>query len=1013
MLIDDYLEYQIQYEKKYGSNTLVLMQVGSFFEFYGVNNASEKIGNAQYIAELLNIQLTRRNKSILENSRSNCLMAGFPTHALKRFIQLLIQNNYTIVLIEQTTEPPNPKREITQIYSPGTYIEEINHFDVNNIVSLYIKEEKCYKTHVPLFTFGLCSIDLSTGINNIYEIALGFYDKQAFYEEIYRFIENNNPREIIISYEKLEHIKLSQIIERLYNPQRIIHQIPKIDQKYKQLSYQNSYLKQIFNDTKMLSCIEYLDLEHKQYATISYLLLLEFAFEHNERLIHHIKKPTHWIYDDHLILYNNAMYQLNVFPVSNANYQSQQHTSSLFKIIDKTSSPLGKRFLKYSLHNPITCPLQLQKRYMLIEEFMQKNLTTTMEKRLNEIIDIERLHRKMVLNTLHPYEFLNLHYSYEHIQELISLVSEELCLEDYKFNAQLVSSFQNYMSDYSTVLNLEEIGKYNLLNMQKSFFHNGHYQEIDELQTKIDKIYDSFQDEITTLSNLIEKNSDFVKMENNDRDGYFLYTTKKRSDVLIKNLKKNHEYEFRKYTSSNIKIVSPLILENSHMLIQYQEDMKKLVKEKYIDFLNHLSSSYEPLLNSLCTFVEYLDFIKCGAKCASYYHYSKPEINNKFEKKSYVNFKEIRHPIIEIIHEDYEYVCNDISLNPCDHKGILLYGVNGVGKSSLSKAIGCNILLAQIGFYVASSSFEYYPYKKIFTRINGEDNIFKGMSSFVVEMDELRSILKYSDANSIVLGDEICKGTEEISALSIVSSSILRFCQNQVQFILATHFHKLPELKEIKEHPEIHCKHLSISYENGKLIYGRKLKDGCGDNLYGIEIANFIIDDLDFIQHAKKIRNELLLEQNQSNQLLQHNKKSNYNSKLIMNVCSICGVSEQEMDTHHIIEQHEFQKHSFFKNKLSNLVVLCQKHHDQVHHGNLKIYGYFETENGKELKYDYVEKVVKSKKKFKEEEILLIQNMWENIKEYQDNLKVMKQELKKKNINISKVSLTKIINREY
>ena len=110
------------------------MQVGSFFEFYGVNNSSEKIGNAQYIAELLNIQLTRRNKAILENSRSNCLMAGFPTHALKRFIQLLIQNNYTIVLIEQTTEPPNPKREITQIYSPGTYIEEINHFDVNNIV---------------------------------------------------------------------------------------------------------------------------------------------------------------------------------------------------------------------------------------------------------------------------------------------------------------------------------------------------------------------------------------------------------------------------------------------------------------------------------------------------------------------------------------------------------------------------------------------------------------------------------------------------------------------------------------------------------------------------------------------------------------------------------------------------------------------------------------------------------------------------------------------------------------
>ena len=188
MLIDDYFEYQIEYEKKYGLNTLVLMQVGSFFEFYGVDNKKEKIGNTSYIAELLNIQLTRRNKAILENSRSNCLMAGFPLHALKRFIQILLQNNYTIVLIEQTTEPPNPKREITQIYSPGTYIEEINNFDVNNIVCLYLNEEKCYKTNQTIYIFGLSSIDLSTGMNSLYEASMGYYDKNAFFEEIYRFI---------------------------------------------------------------------------------------------------------------------------------------------------------------------------------------------------------------------------------------------------------------------------------------------------------------------------------------------------------------------------------------------------------------------------------------------------------------------------------------------------------------------------------------------------------------------------------------------------------------------------------------------------------------------------------------------------------------------------------------------------------------------------------------------------------------------------------------------------------
>ena len=120
MLIHEYLDQQIEFEKKYGKNTIILMQVGSFFEFYGVNNKNEKIGNAERITELLNIQLTRRNKAILENSRNNALMAGFPTHSLKKFIEILLSSQYTIILIEQVTPPPNPKREVTQIYSPGT-----------------------------------------------------------------------------------------------------------------------------------------------------------------------------------------------------------------------------------------------------------------------------------------------------------------------------------------------------------------------------------------------------------------------------------------------------------------------------------------------------------------------------------------------------------------------------------------------------------------------------------------------------------------------------------------------------------------------------------------------------------------------------------------------------------------------------------------------------------------------------------------------------------------------------
>ena len=264
MLLHYYLDQQIEYEKKYGEHTLVLMQVGSFFEFYGVDNDKEKIGDTKVIAELLNIQLTRRNKAILENSKNNCLMAGFPTHSLKRFIQILISHNYTIVLIEQVTPPPNPKREITQIFSPGTYLDEIVNYNPNNIVSLYLNHESCFKTNKDIYVFGLASIDLSTGKNYLYEAKMNYYDKNAYFEEIYRFLETFNPKEIIINYSKKFEDSSQDMIRELSKKinleNRLVH-YKNIETQFENIHYQNTFLSKIFNHDSLLQPLEYLDLE--------------------------------------------------------------------------------------------------------------------------------------------------------------------------------------------------------------------------------------------------------------------------------------------------------------------------------------------------------------------------------------------------------------------------------------------------------------------------------------------------------------------------------------------------------------------------------------------------------------------------------------------------------------------------------------------------------------------------------------------------------------------------------
>lgn len=1004
MLIDDYLEHQIKFEIKYGKKTIVLMQVGSFFEFYGVNNDIEKIGDAQIITELLNIQLTRRNKAILENSRTNCLMAGFPTNSLKKFINILLTNNYTVVLIEQVSEPPNPKREITQIFSPGTYIDEINNSDPNNIVSLYLTEDLCYKTNKSIFSFGLSSIDLSTGINVVYETNILYYEKNSYLEEIYRFIESYNPKEIIISCYNINEITLNDISRKINNINRVI-QYRNIDNNLFNINYQNSFMKKIFPKTGILSPIEFIDLEKKINALLSYIILLQYSYEHNEKIIEKIQYPFHWEYNDHLILYNNAIYQLNI--IDNKMLDNNSKYKSLYDVIQKTSTNMGKRLLKYRIMNPITNVTELNKRYNLIELFLNSNKTFEIEKILNDIIDIERLHRRMSLQMLHPYEFLNLTYSYENIKKIILLISENFNLLDFDINDNIIEKFNKYIDTYENIFDKYEMGKYGLQNIENSFFKKGNFENIDKIQNEIDDINSSFQKECSYLSDLIESKSDFVKIENNDRDGYFLYTTKKRSDILISkfNKEQKNKYEIKKYNGSNVKIYSKELNDYSDKLVELKEKIKISTKEEYLKQLVNFDE-YKDVFNEIIKFIANIDVIKCSVVCALKYKYNKPIIKN-INDKSYFDAKEIRHPIIEIINEEFDYVKNDIKLLHEETNGILLYGVNGSGKSSLSKAVGCNIILAQMGFYVPSKEFSYYPYKKIFTRINGDDNIFKGMSSFAVEMDELRSIIKYSDDRSIVLGDEICKGTEETSALSIVSASIIKFCNKNVNFILATHFHKLYELDCIKSINNIKFMHLTISYDNNTIIYGRKLEEGPGDTLYGIEIANYIIDDNEFIENSKKIRNSIL---NKNSEILV-NKTSNYNSALYMDGCSICGKTNY-LDTHHIKEQFTFSEGDINKDKLSNIVILCKEHHDEVHNGNLQINGYVDTVKGKELKYEFSD-VKKSKKKYNSNQIEIIKNLADKFKGQKQYMKILINELKNIDINIAARTINKILNGEY
>jgi DNA mismatch repair protein MutS len=368
-------------------------------------------------------------------------------------------------------------------------------------------------------------------------------------------------------------------------------------------------------------------------------------------------------------------------------------------------------------------------------------------------------------------------------------------------------------------------------------------------------------------------------------------------------------------------------------------------------------------------FVSEVDFYKSAAKSAIKNHYTKPEIGNG--DQSYIHAIKMRHPLVEALNKNSTYIPSDINLNynvsKVDPKtGYLIYSPNAGGKSCLMKAVGVNLVLAQAGLYVAADRWLYNPYHSILTRILGNDNIFKGLSSFAVEMTELRGILSRANSRSLVLGDEVCHGTETVSGVAIVASTLIELMKCEAHFIFASHLHQLTELEEIKALDKLAIYHLHVEFDEKRhvLTYHRDLRPGSGSSLYGLEVARGMDMPDEFLGQANKIRQKIIGE---SEELLS-TRKSRYNNELYMDKCGICGLDGE--DTHHLKMQCTADKDGFIgsmhKDHVRNLIVLCKKCHIETHQGKYDIRGYRVTTEGVTLDYVKEVKEVREVKEVKE-----------------------------------------------
>jgi DNA mismatch repair protein MutS len=985
-ILDEYLEYHEIYIKKYGKKTLVLMQVGSFYECYGIIKNKDdnwKGPNLSQISEILNIVCTRKDKSVSEISEKNPYMLGFPLVATNKFINILMENGYTIIIIDQVTPPPKPKREVTNIYSPGTYIEGQQKPDTNYIVSIYLEEES-QKNTKSLLCSGMSAVDLTTGKVIINEVHSNSQDDKIALDETIRFIASLNPKELIIHHKsKDKKIYNEEFIKSyLELDNKYFHYKSSIDPKYYKISYQNEFLKKIYKNTGQISPIEYLDLDKFIYATLSFILLLDFSYDHNEKIIFNLEKPEYYSDSKHLILGNNAIFQLNIVSSDVYEYNNNKF-KSLFDVVNNTSTPMGRRLLKDRLLYPLINSENIQKDYNLTEKFIENNIYVELEKYLREITDLERLERKISLSMIQPYELYEFIMSHKNAITIIEFLEKEnkaikkdkILLKDFIPNSEIINNIKNFIKESERVFYLEELKKQNLSEISNNFFNDGIYNEIDELIVKLGVSNDFMNKLCKVLSTYIDdkkkikSKDDKISIKKNDRDGHYLNLTKLRCEQLNKKLQDLKEINVEGYKldpkklvfkeqNNTVKIFFPDLEKKSDEIEETKNKINKIVRTKFTETLKDFHNKFNNSFRKMSNFISHLDFIKSSAKTAKLYNYTKPIIENEID--SFISCKNLRHPIIERI-IDYEYVPHDFNMGNKDLKGMLIFGINSSGKSSLMKSAGLSIVMAQAGLYVPATEYKYSPYHSLYTRITGNDNLFKGLSSFALEMVELKAILKRATPKTLVIGDEVCRGTEHISGNAIVATTIINLAKSNSSFIFATHLHELAQMERIKNLEKVKAFHLSISYDSDKdeIVYDRKLKAGSGDNIYGITVARHIIHDKEFIDLALEIKNELL----ESHNSMISGKTSRYNSDVLIYQCQVCGEKEKNgkisnLETHHINFQKDCvdgfvkNKPHIKKNDKSNLVVLCNECHDKIHADEIKITGTIMSSNGKKIKIE-------------------------------------------------------------
>jgi DNA mismatch repair protein MutS len=797
------MKQYVEVKAKY-PDCILLYRMGDFYELF--------FEDAILVAPILEITLTSRNKG-KEDSVPLC---GFPYHAVSSYVTKLVDKGFKVAICEQVEDPKKAKgivkREVIRVITPGLLLdaENLAAGENNFLAGVSHHREK----------LGLAFVDISTGEFQISE----FPDRDSFLQAI----AGLDCKELILAKSFPDKVLLKNL-ELQWPAGRVDY----LEEDYFQDEKAQSMLRDIFP----AEVLDRSKISGYPAAVSAAGAVLRYVTETQKIQPQHINEIKWYSAENYLIIDDTARRNLELF----ATISDNSRAGSLFSLINETLTPMGTRRLRWWLNYPLVDAGKIRDRLSAVAEIKDGHiLRANLRKTLSRIYDLERLAGRVALRVANPRDLVALKVSLLAIPELKAQLAD--------FTAPALADIRANLNSIPAVVELiaRAIADDPQQSIQEGgFIRTGYDEELDQLKS----ISTDAKKWIAALE-LQERQKtgiNTLRVGFNSVFGYYIEVTKANAAAVPPSyIRKQTLVNAERYINQELKEFEQTVLNAEEKIREREYELYLALRDGIAQHINEIQKN--------SSLVAELDTFSALAEVAEKHHYMCPDIDDE----DTIIIKDGRHPVVEAALKKEGFVPNDSLLDISNNRLLIITGPNMAGKSTYIRQVALIVLLAQMGSFVPAAKAKIGIVDKIFTRIGAQDNLARGQSTFMVEMTEMAEILKNATERSLVILDEVGRGTSTFDGLSIawaVAEYIHDFQGRGVRTLFATHYHQLTDLVATKEGVKNY--NIAVKEWGEKIIFLRKIMEGGTSRSYGIEVARIAGVPQEVISRAKEILHNL------------------------------------------------------------------------------------------------------------------------------------------------------------